>query len=78
MPVKLERIEFDTLKPDDVIEVGSVEQAHFDAVGDDWDVSKFKHTWWKEGTRLAIDTSGRPRWSRSSDRTAPARPLFST
>ena len=29
-------------------------------VGEDWDVSKFKHTWWRKGTRLAIDPSGRP------------------
>ncbi|MGN8245352.1 Rieske 2Fe-2S domain-containing protein [Cellulomonas soli] len=29
-------------------------------VGEDWDVSKFKHTLWKKNTRLAIDPSGRP------------------
>jgi ubiquinol-cytochrome c reductase iron-sulfur subunit len=29
-------------------------------VGEDWDVSKFKHTWWKKGTKLAIDPTGRP------------------
>jgi ubiquinol-cytochrome c reductase iron-sulfur subunit len=29
-------------------------------VGEDWDVSKFKHTIWKQGTRLASDPSGRP------------------
>jgi ubiquinol-cytochrome c reductase iron-sulfur subunit len=29
-------------------------------VGEDWDVSKFKHTLWKEGVRLAQDPSGRP------------------
>jgi ubiquinol-cytochrome c reductase iron-sulfur subunit len=28
-------------------------------VGEDWDVSKFKHTMWKKGTRLARDPSGR-------------------
>ncbi|WP_344104152.1 ubiquinol-cytochrome c reductase iron-sulfur subunit [Myceligenerans crystallogenes] len=30
------------------------------SVGGDWNVSKFKHTMWKKGTRLAIDPSGRP------------------
>ncbi|MBD5788213.1 Rieske 2Fe-2S domain-containing protein [Cellulosimicrobium terreum] len=30
------------------------------SVGGDWNVSKFKHTMWKPGTRLAIDPSGRP------------------
>lgn len=30
------------------------------SVGGDWDVSKFKHTIWKRGTRLAIDPNGRP------------------
>jgi ubiquinol-cytochrome c reductase iron-sulfur subunit len=29
-------------------------------VGDNWDISKFKHTLWKKGTKLAIDPSGRP------------------
>ncbi|WP_448060987.1 cytochrome bc1 complex Rieske iron-sulfur subunit [Cellulomonas hominis] len=29
-------------------------------VGEDWNVSKLKHTWWKKGTRLALDPSGRP------------------
>ena len=29
-------------------------------VGGDWNVSKFKHTMWRKGTRLAIDPSGRP------------------
>nr|WP_311836088.1 Rieske 2Fe-2S domain-containing protein [Cellulomonas fimi] len=29
-------------------------------VGEDWDVSKFKSTMWRKGTRLAIDPSGRP------------------
>ena len=29
-------------------------------VGEDWDVSKFKHTWWKKGTKLAKDPSGQP------------------
>lgn len=29
-------------------------------VGEDWDVSKFKHTWWKKGTKLALDPSGEP------------------
>jgi ubiquinol-cytochrome c reductase iron-sulfur subunit len=29
-------------------------------VGEDWDISKFKHTIWKEGVRLASDPSGRP------------------
>ncbi|MGV8978725.1 MAG: Rieske 2Fe-2S domain-containing protein [Cellulomonas sp.] len=29
-------------------------------VGEDWDVSKFKHTWWKKGTKLAKDPSGEP------------------
>jgi ubiquinol-cytochrome c reductase iron-sulfur subunit len=30
------------------------------SVGGDWNISKFKHTMWKSGTRLAIDPSGRP------------------
>lgn len=30
------------------------------SVGGDWNISKFKHTMWKTGTRLAIDPSGRP------------------
>ncbi|MFC8800828.1 Rieske 2Fe-2S domain-containing protein [Promicromonospora sp. NPDC057138] len=30
------------------------------SVGGDWNISKFKHTIWKQGTRLAIDPSGRP------------------
>ncbi|OLT49523.1 ubiquinol-cytochrome c reductase iron-sulfur subunit [Cellulosimicrobium sp. CUA-896] len=30
------------------------------SVGGDWNVSKFKHTLWRSGTRLAIDPSGRP------------------
>jgi len=29
-------------------------------VGEDWDVSTFKHTWWKKGTKLAKDPSGQP------------------
>jgi ubiquinol-cytochrome c reductase iron-sulfur subunit len=29
-------------------------------VGEDWDISKFKHTIWKEGVRLARDPSGTP------------------
>jgi ubiquinol-cytochrome c reductase iron-sulfur subunit len=29
-------------------------------VGEDWDISKFKHTIWKKGVRLASDPSGRP------------------
>jgi ubiquinol-cytochrome c reductase iron-sulfur subunit len=29
-------------------------------VGEDWDISKFKHTMWKEGIRLAKDPSGEP------------------
>lgn len=29
------------------------------SVGGDWDISKFKHTIWKRGTRLAIDPNGR-------------------
>jgi len=29
-------------------------------VGEDWDISKFKHTIWRKGTRLASDPSGRP------------------
>jgi ubiquinol-cytochrome c reductase iron-sulfur subunit len=29
-------------------------------VGEDWDISKFKHTMWKEGIRLARDPSGEP------------------
>ncbi|QTE28379.1 cytochrome bc1 complex Rieske iron-sulfur subunit [Pengzhenrongella sicca] len=28
-------------------------------LGDDWNVSKFKHTMWRKGTRLALDPSGR-------------------
>ncbi|XBH23112.1 Rieske 2Fe-2S domain-containing protein [Jonesiaceae bacterium BS-20] len=30
------------------------------SVGDDWDVSKFRHTMWEKGKRLTIDPSGRP------------------
>ncbi|MEP7764179.1 Rieske 2Fe-2S domain-containing protein [Sanguibacter sp. 25GB23B1] len=30
------------------------------SVGNDWDVSKFRHTMWTKGTRLATDPSGRP------------------
>ncbi|WP_454858054.1 cytochrome bc1 complex Rieske iron-sulfur subunit [Promicromonospora soli] len=30
------------------------------SVGGDWNISKFKHTMWQRGTRLAIDPSGRP------------------
>lgn len=30
------------------------------SVGGDWNISKFKHTMWKGGMRLAIDPSGRP------------------
>ncbi|MBL0886590.1 cytochrome bc1 complex Rieske iron-sulfur subunit [Myceligenerans indicum] len=30
------------------------------SVGGDWNISKFKHTIWKKGTRLALDPSGRP------------------
>ncbi|MFI8523230.1 Rieske 2Fe-2S domain-containing protein [Promicromonospora sukumoe] len=30
------------------------------SVGGDWNISKFKHTMWKSGMRLAIDPSGRP------------------
>lgn len=30
------------------------------SVGGDWDVSKFRHTVWKKGTRLAHDPSGAP------------------
>lgn len=30
------------------------------SVGDDWDVSKFRHTIWEKGKRLTIDPSGRP------------------
>ncbi|MBI9114252.1 cytochrome bc1 complex Rieske iron-sulfur subunit [Sanguibacter suaedae] len=30
------------------------------SVGNDWDVSKFRHTMWKKGTRLATDPAGRP------------------
>ncbi|GAA4703357.1 ubiquinol-cytochrome c reductase iron-sulfur subunit [Promicromonospora umidemergens] len=30
------------------------------SVGGDWNISKFKHTMWKRGMRLAIDPSGRP------------------
>jgi ubiquinol-cytochrome c reductase iron-sulfur subunit len=29
-------------------------------IGEDWDVSKFKHTMWKKGTKLTTDPSGRP------------------
>ncbi len=29
-------------------------------IGEDWDISKFKHTWWEKGKRLAVDPSGRP------------------
>ena len=29
------------------------------SVGGDWDISKFKHTIWRKGTRLAIDPTGR-------------------
>jgi len=29
-------------------------------VGEDWNVSKFKHTMWRKGTRLTTDPSGRP------------------
>ncbi|GAA2722753.1 cytochrome bc1 complex Rieske iron-sulfur subunit [Cellulomonas aerilata] len=29
-------------------------------VGEDWDITKFKHTIWKKGVRLASDPSGRP------------------
>jgi ubiquinol-cytochrome c reductase iron-sulfur subunit len=29
-------------------------------VGGDWNVSKFRHTLWKKGTKLATDPSGRP------------------
>ena len=29
-------------------------------IGDDWNVSKFRHTMWKKGTKLATDPSGRP------------------
>lgn len=29
-------------------------------VGEDWNVSKFKHTMWRKGTRLAYDPTGRP------------------
>lgn len=29
-------------------------------VGGDWNVSKFRHTMWKKGTKLATDPSGRP------------------
>jgi len=29
-------------------------------VGGDWNVSKFKHTMWRKGTKLAQDPSGRP------------------
>ncbi|RHA40300.1 cytochrome bc1 complex Rieske iron-sulfur subunit [Cellulomonas rhizosphaerae] len=29
-------------------------------IGEDWDVSKLKHTMWKKGTKLARDPSGRP------------------
>ena len=29
-------------------------------IGEDWKVSKFKHTMWRKGTRLARDPSGRP------------------
>lgn len=30
------------------------------SVGNDWDVSKFRHTMWKSGMRLATDPAGRP------------------
>ncbi|WP_369374278.1 Rieske 2Fe-2S domain-containing protein [Promicromonospora sp. Populi] len=30
------------------------------SVGGDWNVAAFKHTMWRNGTRLAIDPSGRP------------------
>lgn len=30
------------------------------SVGKDWDVSKFRHTMWKKGTRLTTDPAGRP------------------
>ena len=30
------------------------------SVGNDWDISKFKHTIWKKGTRLTSDPTGRP------------------
>ncbi|WP_245862080.1 ubiquinol-cytochrome c reductase iron-sulfur subunit [Sanguibacter antarcticus] len=30
------------------------------SVGNDWDVSKFRHTIWTKGTRLATDPAGRP------------------
>jgi ubiquinol-cytochrome c reductase iron-sulfur subunit len=30
------------------------------SVGGDWDVSKFRHTIWKRGTRLTTDPNGRP------------------
>ena len=30
------------------------------SVGGDWNISKFKHTMWQRGMRLAIDPSGRP------------------
>jgi ubiquinol-cytochrome c reductase iron-sulfur subunit len=29
-------------------------------VGEDWDITKYKHTIWKKGVRLAQDPSGRP------------------
>jgi ubiquinol-cytochrome c reductase iron-sulfur subunit len=29
-------------------------------VGEDWDITKYKHTIWKKGVRLASDPSGRP------------------
>ncbi|WP_456787369.1 cytochrome bc1 complex Rieske iron-sulfur subunit [Cellulomonas sp. P5_C5] len=29
-------------------------------IGDDWNVSKFRHTMWKKGTKLATDPTGRP------------------
>ena len=29
-------------------------------IGDDWNVSKFRHTMWKKGTRLATDPTNRP------------------
>ena len=29
-------------------------------IGDDWNVSKFRHTMWRKGTKLATDPSGRP------------------
>ena len=29
-------------------------------IGDDWNVSKFRHTMWRKGTKLATDPTGRP------------------